>query len=71
MEEIVAVGMIQLEKALKAAYLAGEKCGYKHGFKDATTACDCHETLVNDGLQEFIEDVREKRKGVDRDSKSV
>lgn len=31
----------QIEKALKSAYLLGEKSGYKHGFGDAKEACDC------------------------------
>jgi Rad3-related DNA helicase len=31
----------QIEKALKAAYLLGEKSGYKHGFSDAKEACPC------------------------------
>jgi len=31
----------QVEKALRAAYLLGEKSGYKHGFGDAKEACDC------------------------------
>lgn len=32
---------LQIEKALKAAYLLGETSGYKHGFGDAKEACDC------------------------------
>jgi len=39
----------QIEKALKAAYLLGEKSGYKHGFGDAKEACDCE-------LHEHLED---------------
>jgi hypothetical protein len=31
----------QIEKALKAAYLLGEKSGYKYGFGDAKEACPC------------------------------
>lgn len=31
----------QLEKALKAAYLIGEKNGYSNGFGDAKYACNC------------------------------
>jgi len=31
----------QIEKALKAAYLLGEKSGYKHGYNDASEACPC------------------------------
>lgn len=40
----------QIEKALKSAYLLGEKAGYKHGFGDAKEACDCelHEHSENE-----------------------
>lgn len=31
----------QIEKALKYAYLMGERYGYKHGFSDARQTCDC------------------------------
>jgi hypothetical protein len=41
MDDIHEVTNVQIENALKAAYLLGEKTGYKHGFKDAKVACDC------------------------------
>lgn len=31
----------QIEKALKAAYLMGEKNGYKRGYEDASHLCEC------------------------------
>lgn len=31
----------QIEKALKAAYLMGERNGYKHGYEDASHLCEC------------------------------
>lgn len=43
--------ILQVKKALKEAYLLGEKNGYKHGFTDASAVCDCSiEASVNDLL---------------------
>jgi hypothetical protein len=40
-EEIQTITIYQLEKALKSAFLSGEKAGYKQGFSDAKQACNC------------------------------
>jgi hypothetical protein len=39
--EVYTVSVQQIEKALRSAFLKGEKIGYKQGFSDAKQACNC------------------------------
>ena len=39
--ELTSVSVGSVEKALKTAFLQGERLGYEHGFNDAKEACEC------------------------------
>jgi len=40
-DELHEVSVKQVEKALKSAFLVGERFGYKYGFEDAKQAYEC------------------------------
>jgi hypothetical protein len=49
------ITIYQLEKALKSAFLSGEKAGYKQGFSDAKQACNC---VLDDICDDIISPVK-------------
>ena len=58
------VSVQQVEKALRAAFLMGEKLGYSHGFNDASEACDC-------SLEDHVHETKILQMHVDREKQFV